>query len=321
MTGAPVALLACMRNEGVFLLEWLAYHRVIGFDPVLVATNDCTDGSDALLDRLAAAGAVVHLANPTPPGEAPQDHGMRRALAWLSDSPAEWLAHLDSDEFLNVAHGAGRVQDLLALAGAAHVIALPWRAFGDSGLTDWPGETLPAFTACEAAPGPETTKFKSLFRFRAFAHCSDHMPTRPRIAAPRVVSSAGEPLDGAVLLGPPRARYRPLDRALAPGACVNHYAVRSRDTFLMKNDRGDGQGKTSDKYHLNGRWHRMANRNEAQDRSILRHWPATRAEIDRLRALPGVAEAETDCLADFAARKARLLIPATLRAWTKGAAA
>lgn len=317
----PPALFSCMRNEGLVLLEWLAYHRVIGFDPVIVATNDCTDGSDTLLDMLAAGGAVVHLRNSVQPGEAPQDKGMALVLDHLADTGPEWLAHLDSDEFLNIAHGAGSVADLLAVAGVGEVIALPWRAFGDNGHQDWPGATLPAFTACEAAIAAETVKFKSLFRHRAFAHASDHMPTQPRIAAPRVFSTAGKELDPAVLHGPPRAKYRPLDLAIRPGACVNHYATRSADIFLMKNDRGDGQGKQTDKYHLGSRWHRIANRNDAQDRTILRHWPATETEMARLRALPGVAEAEAACIADFATRKARVLTPDRIRHWTKGTAA
>ncbi|MBL4918755.1 glycosyltransferase family 2 protein [Szabonella alba] len=317
----PAALFSCMRNEGLVLVEWLAYHRVIGFDPVIVATNDCTDGSDVLLDALAAGGAVVHLNNPVQPGQAPQDSGMALVLGYLAGSGPDWLTHLDSDEFLNIAHGAGAVSDLLAIAGEGEVIALPWRAFGDNGHKDWPGNTLPAFTACAAAIDPEIVKFKSMFRHRAFAHASDHMPTRPRIAAPRVFSVAGEPLDSDVLRGQPRSKYRPLDLAIRPGACVNHYAIRSSDSFLMKNDRGDGQGKMTDKYHIGSRWHRIANCNAASDRSILRHWPATQDEMARLRALPGVAATEAACIADFAARKARLLTPERIRQWTKGKAA
>ena len=166
---APVALMSCMRNEGIHILEWLAYHRVIGFGPIVICTNDCDDGSDRLLDFLSTHGQIDHLPNPVPPGEPPQKHGIARALAHLAQSPADWLAHLDSDEFLNVAPGAGPVQDLIAKAEDAHTIALPWRMFGDNGHTTWPGETLRAFTACEAALDPATVKFKSLFRHRAFA--------------------------------------------------------------------------------------------------------------------------------------------------------
>lgn len=147
----PIALMSCMRNEGIHILEWLAYHRVIGFGPVVICTNDCDDGSDRLLDLLASHGEIDHLPNPLTPGTPAQASGIALVLAHLAQGPAEWLAHLDSDEFLNIAPGAAPVAGLVARAGDAHVVALPWRLFGDSSHSDWPGETLPAFTACEAA--------------------------------------------------------------------------------------------------------------------------------------------------------------------------
>jgi len=287
--------MSCMRNEGIHILEWLAYHRTIGFGPVAICSNDCDDGSDRLLDLLAAVGAVDHLRNPLTPGIPPQASGIALVMAHLAESPADWLAHLDSDEFLNIAPGAAPVQDLVARARDAHAIALPWRMFGDNGHATWPGETLPAFTACEAAPDPATVKFKSLFRFRAFAGASDHMPTAPRIETPLAVNSAGEPLSSAALHGAPRARYHPVETAIRGGAVVNHYGVRSTDVFLLKNHRGRGMGPPSDKYHLGSKWHRLANRNEARDDSILRRWPEVAAELARLRALPGVAQAEATC--------------------------
>ena len=129
----PVALMSCMRNEGIHILEWLAYHRVIGFGPIVICSNDCDDGSDHLLDLLAHHGLIDHLPNPLEPGEPPQRKGIDRALVHLQDSPADWLAHLDADEFLNIAPGAGPVQELIDRAQDAHAIALPWRMFGDNG--------------------------------------------------------------------------------------------------------------------------------------------------------------------------------------------
>ena len=313
----PVALMSCMRNEGIHILEWLAYHRTIGFGPIVICSNGCEDGSDHLLDLLAHHGQIDHLPNPVLSGEPPQKHGIARALAHLAQAKADWLAHLDSDEFLNVAPGAGPVQDLIAKAEDAHTIALPWRMFGDNGHQDWPGETLRAFTACEPAPDPQTVKFKSLFRHRAFAGASDHMPTAPRVETPLAVNTAGEPLSSAPLFGKPVARYRPIELALRGGTVVNHYATRSTDTFLMKTARGRGMGQPSDKYTLNSAWHRRANRNEAQDRSILRRWPEVEAELTRLHTLPGVARAEADCRSWFQDTRDRLLTAKTLASWTK----
>jgi hypothetical protein len=317
--GKAVALVSCMKNEGIHVLEWLAHHKVIGFGPVLICTNDCDDGSDHLLDILAAQGEVTHLPNPLTPGTSPQTSGIARAMAHLADGPADWLAHLDSDEFLNISPGAGPVHDLIAKAGDAHTIALPWRLYGDNGHRDWPGETLQAFTACEPAIDPDTVKFKSLFRFRAFGSASDHMPTAPRTPTPLAVNAAGEPLSSASLHGPPRARYQPVATAIRGGAVVNHYATRSTDVFLLKNDRGRGMGPPSDKYHLGSKWHRHANRNEAQDRTILARWPEVAAELTRLRGLPGVAAAEATCRDWFIAARQRRLTSDTLSRWTKRA--
>ncbi len=55
--------LTSARNEGSYLLDWIAYHRSIGFDHIFIYTNDNTDGSDDLLDRLAYTGAVTWLRN------------------------------------------------------------------------------------------------------------------------------------------------------------------------------------------------------------------------------------------------------------------
>jgi hypothetical protein len=318
MTDAPVALMACQRNEGIHLVEWVAYHRVIGFDTVILCSNDCQDGSDRLLDLLQEAGALTHLPNPAEDGLSPQNRGIRRVFAHLRATDVEWLAHLDMDEFLNIAPGAGAVQGLVDRAGPAHVIALPWRLFGDNGHETWPSATLPHFTTCEAAISPETVKFKSLFRFRAFRHANEHMPTDPVIDAPLVVNGAGDALSTAPLLGPPRSRFGPIALACQGGAQVNHYAALSRDVFLMKSARGYGSHGAVGKYHLNSPWHRRVNRNEVTDRSILARWSEVEGEMARLRALPGVAAAERACRDWFQATAAELLTPTTLRSLTKG---
>ena len=53
-----------MKNEGPFILEWIAYHLAIGVDDFLIYTNDCTDGTDEFLDILQDRGLVQHRINP-----------------------------------------------------------------------------------------------------------------------------------------------------------------------------------------------------------------------------------------------------------------
>ena len=306
----PAALVSCMRDEGIFIVEGVAFHQVIGFDRIVICSNDCSDGSDPLLDRLQAAGVLTHLRHRVPPGGRPQDQGLALAFGHLHGTDAEWLCHLDADEFLNIGHGAGRVADLLAVAGKGDVIALPWRLFGDSGHHRWPGATLPHFLRCESAPEPDTISHKAIYRFRRFQAATDHMPIRPLIDHPVVRNAAGFALHSGTVMDGHHIRFHPADRVWRPRlAVINHYAIRSTDCFALRERRGRGwHADQGGKYALEGHWHRRANRNEGSNRSILRHWPATRHRMAALRALPGVAAAEAACVAWFEAARANLTV-------------
>ena len=59
-----ITTVTCVKNEGPFLLEWIAFHQCIGVTNFLFYSNDCDDGTDTLLDALAELGHVTHLLNP-----------------------------------------------------------------------------------------------------------------------------------------------------------------------------------------------------------------------------------------------------------------
>lgn len=106
------------------------------------------------------------------------------------------------------------------------------------------------------------------------------------------------------------------------GAQINHYAVRTQDLFLMKNVRGDGTGSRHGKrYFLNSRWYRAANRNETEDRSILRHLKGLKSALAELRKDKGLKLLESMALKRFNLIKAEHLTPENIRAWTSGEAA
>src|SRR6056297_965865 len=135
---ARFTALSMMKDEGPGLLEWVAHHRLAGFDRIVVFTNDCTDGTDAMLDRLEAMGELRHLRNPVPPGKKPQPHALRLARAHPAVIGSDWILPLDADEFLNVKVGAGRVCDLVAaVPDGTDAIAITWRVHGSAGLTHW----------------------------------------------------------------------------------------------------------------------------------------------------------------------------------------
>ena len=72
-------LILTVKNEASFLLEWLAHHLTCGFTHVLAYSNDCSDGTDLMLDRLAAMGHVTHVRNQGPHDEGPQWAALKAA--------------------------------------------------------------------------------------------------------------------------------------------------------------------------------------------------------------------------------------------------
>ena len=44
-----ITAVTCVKNEGPFLLEWIAFNRLIGVTDFLFYSNDCTDGSTRLV--------------------------------------------------------------------------------------------------------------------------------------------------------------------------------------------------------------------------------------------------------------------------------
>lgn len=317
---APLtAVAACMKNEGQFLLEWVAYHRLIGFDRVFVITNDCTDGTDALARRLQERGEVVHIDNRIAEGESPQVAGMRHLFAHPALQDIEWLLHIDADEFLNVTTGAGRVQDLIAAVGPCDAVAICWRPMGSGGLKTWTPTNLTE-TQVRTAPRPrlDFVLHKTLFRRARFGRAIDHMPKDP--VAPDVVlrNTAGTVIDGHMLHHPTHSRYRGVkgEDLTWANADIHHYAIPAEDVFLLKNVRGDGMGRTTDKYFLGSdNWHRH-DRNRAEDRSIQVHLPALRERLAALRADPEIARLEHAAQDWFADHRRRHLTPENRAAWT-----
>lgn len=298
------AIMACMRDEGLFVVEWVAYHRLIGFDRVFIATNDCSDGTDLLCDRLARMGLVTHIRNDDHGATPPQIAGVARVLAQPGMNDLRWLLHIDADEFLNIHDGAGRLEDWLPQLGEHDATAVAWRLFGDNGRDHWPegGLQTEAFTRAATQPRPFTAMQKTMFRPAAFGGGIDHMPKHPRHAGVSLCNALGRPLHPGALYHPTECDHRAAGGGEVnrkrhfpwEGAVINHYAVRTRDLFLLKNWRGDGKrSRFNKRYFLNSRWHRAANCNEVEETSIQRHLPELRLLMAYWRAAdPEIARLE-----------------------------
>lgn len=289
------AIVTTMKNEGPFILEWLAYHRAIGVDDFLIYTNDCSDGTDTMLEMLQAKGIVQHRVNPWVPGGElkPQHAALQAAESEPVMMNCGWGICMDVDEFIDIKIGDGTLSALYAAMGDANMISLTWRLFGNSEVHPYEDRFLiEQFTRC----APEIVRkphqawgFKTLFRnIEIYKKLGVH---RPKGLKPdlwnqvRWLNGSGKPLPKEMFRNGWRST---LETYGYDWVQLNHYAVRSAESFLVKRDRGRVNHVDRDQ-GLNY-WFRM-NHNADEDRSIQRMIPAARAEFDRLMADPDIRAA------------------------------
>ncbi|MFP4274009.1 MAG: glycosyltransferase family 2 protein, partial [Paracoccaceae bacterium] len=263
---------------------WVAYHRAIGVDTFLIYTNGCEDGTDAILDRLQAMGVLEHRNNDDWKGNSPQQHALNRALKEPVIRNAEWIIHIDVDEFINIRCGNGTLDDFLARAPDATNVAMTWRLFGNNGITALTdGLVIEQFDACAPryCPKPHTVwGFKTMFRnIGAYEKISCH---RPNKLAPgferrvKWVNGSGQDMTQEAIRNGWRNSKKSIGYDLLQ---LNHYALRSAESFLIKRQRG--RALHVDRSIGLNYWIRM-DWSESRDITIQRNLPRLRSEIARL---------------------------------------
>ena len=287
-------LFSAQKNEAPFLLEWIAYHKAIGFTDIILYSNDCSDGSDTLLDKLAEAGEIAHHHHTPPPEVAPQQNASNLAQEAGLFREGDWVMWLDIDEYLVIHPGDGTLDALFAEAPSFSALLVAWRIFGDSGNETWPGRQISqSFTLAQADGDQVFPYVKTLFKWsERIRHLDIHRPYFDEHVRPRhysAITSNGEPVE--------RGFYRSgadrFNRVNTQGdwwklAQVNHYLLRTRDMFARKRDRGRGnRPHTNDNDRHVDSFYRRMNKNEVEDRSILRFEEATTEELARLEKVLG----------------------------------
>jgi Glycosyl transferase family 2 len=230
-----------VRNEGAFLLEWLAHHRACGFTDFLVFSNDCDDGTDAMLDRLAEMGWLSHVRNDGPHDEGPQWAALKAADKHPLMQLADWVLFFDIDEFVNVHVGARTIPALLAALPDADAITLTWRMFGNAGVVNYLDQPVTQ-TFVKAAPAVlhwpwRAALFKTLFRNDgAYGKLGVHRPRSPdRTRAPRWFDGMGRSLGAAFQTQRIFSDFGQDNYGLVQ---LNHYALGAMESYVVKCDRG-----------------------------------------------------------------------------------
>lgn len=245
-SGVRTTVLASMRNEGPFIVEWVAWYRMLGFESVAVVTNNCTDHSPQLLDALQEAGWVTHLRHDLPKGAKITRAKLAAAIELREVRRADWLLICDVDEFLVIHRGEGLLADLIDTSDdpAYLGMSINWRVFGTSGRAAFEDRPVHRQFVYAAARSDYVSRFvKSIFRLpRRFGKLTEHTPCKLDIAkfdkawgehGMVWVNSAGRKV---TRWAPTRNNMTMLPPNLVTHsvAQINHYKLRSAETFSLK---------------------------------------------------------------------------------------
>lgn len=285
-----ITAVTCVKNEGPFLLEWVAYNRLLGVTDFLIYSNDCSDGTDALLDALAPWG-VVHLPNPAK-GRNYQMEALKHAQKHEVVRQADWVWVADVDEFLNIHTGDHTIPALIEACGDPQAISVSFQFFANDGVERF--EDRPVIEQFSRSHNPDLWCAESAIEVKTLVrndfplhYFGAHRPFH-RVAEggepPRWTDGSGRPVPQKFLVAANTRRIRKFPATGARRhATLNHYALRSLDSYLVKNDRGDvnREGRAFDDTY----W-RERNDPAFEDRSIQRHLPALAAALHKMKAGP-----------------------------------
>jgi glycosyl transferase family 2 len=305
--------ITCVKNEGPFLLEWIAFNRVLGVTDFLFYSNDCTDGTDELLDALAERGFVCHLPNPAQ-GRNYQMEALKDARAQDVVTQADWVWVTDVDEFLNIHTGNGTIPELIKACGEPAAVSVTFQFFANCDVDEYVDK--PVIDQFMYSHNPDlwcdqtAQEVKTLFQpdFPA-QYWGAHRPFLKKDLKmgqrPEWTDGSGRDVPYNFKIAANKRRIRKFPAAGARNfATLNHYALRSMDSYLVKNDRGDVNRENRN--FDDGYW---LERNDDCyfDDSIQRYLPRLKAEIDMLKANKTIAKLHQQCVSRHRETLARLM--------------
>lgn len=289
-----VTAVSMMKDEGPFVIEWVAHHLAVGFTDLVVYTNDCSDGTDDMLIRLEELGLAHHRRNVIPEGQRPQPSALNYAQVEPVVCQSDWVMVFDADEFLSIRHGDGTLDGLIAdaVAQGANGIVVTWRIFGSGGVVGW--SRAPVTEQYLMAAPPEWNKgwgVKTLFQYDPeFWKLGIH---RPKMKTRHLKTDFPDRVKWLNGSGREMEDYfkfrgwRSITRTLGyDWVQLNHYAVKSVESYALRKLRGNVNNK-KDKY--NSDYWSLQDRNEVRDETMLRYTARRDAIIAALLEDPVLA--------------------------------
>lgn len=235
-----ICLLTSARNEGPYILEFIAYYKALGIDGIFIYSNDNDDGSDELLEQLARAGEIFYIKN-IQGNVGAQAKSFAHALSLNREIlDYEWCLLTDMDEFLWInPEKFNSLNEFIEYHEklSSDSIFINWVYAGANGRIAYsPENVLLRFPYCHTRPEKTgKTIFKPRLAYAAYCHY-------PHVIRPSEITRTHS--SGVMLnLNPAQNEISCLassDNLDIGSAIIYHYFTKSFDEFLVKCSRNPG---------------------------------------------------------------------------------
>jgi hypothetical protein len=257
-----LSICAILKNEGLYIIEWLEFHKIVGVERFYLYNNGSTDDVFEQVKPYIDRGEIVWHDWPEQAG---QRSSYNHCLKHYREE-SEWIAFIDLDEFLFPSE-EDDLKKVLEEYKEYPGIGVNWLCFGSSGHITKPGglvtENFTRRPTDEEPSAQHGGRMKSIVR-----------PTQTIEAGTvhhfiyvdkqRAVTENQQDFVGS------RTPYTSVKKLR-----INHYLTKSKEEFRIKSQRGAGNGSKKpfavfEKY----------DQNQIEDLTIQRFVPALKSAVE-----------------------------------------
>ena len=249
------AVVAIMKDEDLYVKEWLDYHLLAGVDHFYIYDNDSTPNFKKILQPYIDSGIVTYIHYP---GKARQYECYNDAFKKFKFE-CRYMAIIDADEFIFPKSKPTIVEvadEILLPNSNASALGVNWVLFGSNNLekADYNVGVLDRFTARDTNVNPHTKPITNprMINFFPNSHYAIYFEGK---------FSVNE--NGVPFIGPFNKN------ATVNKICINHYHTKSYEEYVAKRIRGDSVAFTGDKY--SDSLFKSHDKNDIQDDGIVKY--------------------------------------------------
>ena len=159
-----IAICALVKDEALYIEEWLAFHFLQGVSEILIFDNESTDGTREIITRVARHAPVNFVDWPGHNYHEMQLQAYLQGAKCLTER-ADWVAFIDIDEFLFSSRDYFLPGELVEFGPEVGAVAVGHRIFGSGGQTAYErGLVTSRFVRCARPEHPQSCWFKTIAR-------------------------------------------------------------------------------------------------------------------------------------------------------------